>query len=98
MIVKVPQKVQDKVFELFKKRLKQKLKIKGDFSFNSRVEILGKMNEEMFELTQAIHSRNEDNMIEEQLDMMIVGFWGVCSRLSGAWDDSIKWKKNKKRK
>lgn len=85
MLVEIKENTREKAMKMFLERLEDKRKKKGYYSFNSRAEVLGKATEEFYEFIEASHERDDDHIIEEELDLMITAFWGICSKLEGAW-------------
>jgi NTP pyrophosphatase (non-canonical NTP hydrolase) len=70
------------VLDQLKKRLEEK-KSNGK-SFSSEHEVLGKIHEELYEFTQAIHERQDRELKKEELlDIALNCIWGACGYEQG---------------
>lgn len=76
--------------EKFIEEIKVAIKKHGDDLYNSPHEGLGVCQEEMYELTKAIHEN--DNVADEFMDLAIAAFWGYISfsKISTGSKDSDK--------
>jgi NTP pyrophosphatase (non-canonical NTP hydrolase) len=77
----VSEEVVQKTLKLFEAVLREKIKQKGDRSFNSPHEALGVLTEEYMELIQAVQSNNPNLVREELLDVAVSAIWGVASQV-----------------
>jgi len=78
--------------DTFTQEVRRAIHINGDDLYNSPHEGLGICQEEMYELTKAIHENDNDNIAEEFMDLAIAAFWGYVSfsKISTGSKDSDK--------
>lgn len=64
----------------------ERLEEKGKGSFASRHEILGILEEEVYETTKAVHEETLDSLRRELLDVAVTGIFGVACIDAGTLD------------
>ncbi len=69
----------DDAYLILDARIADKLSRKGNLSFISKHEILGVITEEYKELIDAVHSKDDKNLIEELLDLGVAVMFSLAS-------------------
>tara|TARA_R110000824_G_scaffold63333_5_gene166676 strand:+ start:441 stop:716 length:276 start_codon:yes stop_codon:yes gene_type:complete len=67
------------IMKQFHNRLEMVLKKRGYGGFASRHEILGILDEEKLEFTEAVHSEGIGRVKSELLDIAVADIWGAAS-------------------
>lgn len=65
--------------DVFRATLLYRLNQKGKGIFVSSHEVLGVINEEMHELTDAVKSNDPEKILDEIMDVVIASFYGYAS-------------------
>ena len=79
-MVKITKNDIDVVFKLARIKFDVMIERKGDFAFNSTLELLGAITQEYFEVEREIHAKGNSELLDEELfDLMMACFWGVMS-------------------
>ena len=60
-------------------KLAFRLSEKGYGKFVNKFELLGVLQVEFYELTKAIHERNDQEVIEELIDIVVGALFGIVS-------------------
>lgn len=67
-------------------KMNERLKEKGAGTFASKHEILGVVQEEVLELTDAVRGESQDDVVAELLDIAVAAIYGVACIQAGATD------------
>ena len=70
----------DAAFDKLKERVKKAVKRKGRYPFASRLEVFGKLNEEMHEVLQEVHKKDWKKFDDELLDVATVCIWSLAAQ------------------
>jgi phosphoribosyl-ATP pyrophosphohydrolase len=76
--VKLTDEQIDSAFDAFDSKLHEVLFKKGLGTFASKHEILGSMTEEYNEVINAVHTKDNENLQEELLDVAVVAIFGLA--------------------
>lgn len=79
MVVEISNEHLKLVLDDFLEHYNKKLEKKGKNSFNSRVEVLGKLTEEFHEVLDEIHKKDDKKAIVELMDVAVVCLFGIAS-------------------
>ena len=75
----ITKREKDLVLDLIKNSWNNELKNKGEGIFINNYEMLGCLEEEHYELIQAIHRNSQNEQLNEMVDMIIVLAHGIAS-------------------
>ena len=74
-----PNDIGGAVESILKQYLARAIEAKGSGAFSSLHEILGAINEEVYEFTMTVHDSNFDTAVHELADIATAAIWGIAS-------------------